>query len=89
MGGCVSTSTVDKSVKIEDTPVADEQIDWKKIHSMVRWNKPIEEIRPELKTVSYVNCQDKDNGNYPIHIACQNGHFEICKLLTTLGIQVA
>eukprot|EP01047_Picozoa_sp_COSAG01_P006318 COSAG01_NODE_228_length_21104_cov_210.303832_24_plen_89_part_00 len=32
--------------------------------------------------------QDASTGNYPIHIACQNGHQEVAKLLIAKGADV-
>lgn len=50
-----------------------------KIHSAIRWGKPIPEI--ESLVGSDVDCKDEGNGNRPIHIAAQNGHLEIVKWL--------
>lgn len=60
---------------------ADVDVDYKLIHSAVRWNKPIAEIEELIKSAAHANCQDEGNGNHPIHIAAQNGHLEALKLL--------
>ena len=48
----------------------------KKFHSKVRWGKELAEIEPFLKAKpDGINCKDATNGNTPIHIAAENGHF--------------
>lgn len=57
-------------------------VDFKPIHSAIRWNKPVAEVELLLAAgAAAVNCRDTNNGNYPVHIAAQNGHVEILKLL--------
>lgn len=57
-------------------------INFKPIHSAIRWNnKPLEEIEALLVNEEAVNCVDASNGNAPIHIASQNGHLDIVRLL--------
>lgn len=58
-----------------------EEVNFKVIHSAFRWNKPPEEIEPLLTSAHAVNIPDPNNGNTPIHIAAQNGHNELVKLL--------
>ena len=54
----------------------------KKFHSKVRWGKELAEIEPFLKAkADGINCKDAGNGNTPIHIAAQNGHFHLVKYL--------
>lgn len=62
-----------------------------KFHSAVRWAKPWAEIQEstsgiEMKTM----CAEKDpkNGNCVIHIAAQNGHFDIVRELLVAGASV-
>ena len=62
-------------------PVVAETVNFKPIHSAIRWNKPLPEIQELLVSDACVNCVDPTNGNCPIHIASQNGHNEIVKLL--------
>ena len=56
-------------------------MDFKPIHSAVRWNNSYEEVLNVLESPEAVNCVDTGNGNRPIHIAAQNGHTDILKLL--------
>lgn len=60
----------------------DGSYDFKPIHSAVRWNK-YDDTVALLKHPSAANAQDITNGNYPIHIAAQNGHLDTIKLLVT------
>mmetsp|Transcript_42114 Transcript_42114/g.51110 ORF Transcript_42114/g.51110 Transcript_42114/m.51110 type:complete len:180 (-) Transcript_42114:384-923(-) len=62
--------------------------DWKEIHKAIRWEKPIQEIQALIKTPADANAVDPATGNYPIHIAAQNGHTHICKALIELGAEV-
>lgn len=62
--------------------------DFKRVHSAVRWNKPTDEIAGLLSSKEDVNCSDDRNGNQPIHIAAQNGHYDIIGLLLTKGADV-
>jgi ankyrin repeat protein len=56
-------------------------IDFKPIHSAVRWNNSYDEVTAVLQTTEAVNSRDTGNGNRPIHIAAQNGHTDLLKLL--------
>jgi ankyrin repeat protein len=60
---------------------ADEPVDYKPIHSAIRWNKSVAEVERLLSSVEAANCENPDNGNKPIHIAAQNGHSELVELL--------
>lgn len=57
-----------------------------KIHSAVRWGKPIEEIETVLKELgvsmaSAVSCVDPKNGNLALNISSQNGHIDLTRSL--------
>jgi len=53
-----------------------------KMHSAVRWGKPIEELKAAgLTDKGAADAKDPDNGNSAIHIAVQNGHSEIADWL--------
>jgi hypothetical protein len=55
------------------------------LHSRLRWNKDVPEIQKTLTgTPAMVHARDPQNGNYPLHIAAQNGHVELVRLLLTL-----
>lgn len=53
--------------------------DWKALHSAIRWNN--EENWNTLITPDSSNLKNPENGNYPIHIAAQNGHEVIVSAL--------
>jgi hypothetical protein len=57
----------------------------KKVHSAIRWVKPIEEVDALIVNSAQANCKDPGNGNHPIHIAAQNGHREYVILLKGKG----
>lgn len=67
------------------TPAVPKEISFRPIHSAIRWNKPLEDIEKLLVSLEAVNAVDPGNGNYPIHIAAQNGHFETVQLLIKKG----
>ena len=69
-------SPPDPTVKTEDVEVT-----YKTIHSAVRWNKSVEEVGTLLTSKEMANIRDIGNGNFPLHIAAQNGHFDLVKLL--------
>lgn len=59
-------------------------VDFKTLHSLVRWNKPekMDELQKLLKTdAGAVHVRDPKNGNYPLHIAAQNEFKGLCELL--------
>ena len=60
----------------------------KKIHSAIRWNKPLGELTSLVTDAERANCEDPRNGNRPIHIAAQNGFTPICKLLVAKGAEI-
>lgn len=64
------------------------EVNFKPIHSAIRWNKPISEIEQLLSSSAAVNCVDASNGNRPIHIAAQNGHEDIIKLLIAKDVEL-
>ena len=63
-------------------------VDWKVVHSAIRWNKPIEEITQIITSPYHANSVDTKNGNYPIHIAAQNGHIELVTWLACAGARL-
>jgi ankyrin repeat protein len=81
--GCGSSHADDEEtvVKAPKSKSWKRDLDYKPIHSAIRWNKPVDEIKRLLVSVEAVNCIDASNGNRPIHIAAQNGHFEALQLL--------
>ena len=58
-------------------------VEWLKCHSCIRWNKPIPEIEAIITSPLHCNSVDTKNGNYPIHIAAQNGHAELVRWLVS------
>jgi len=60
---------------------------FKKIHSAVRWDKLLE-VKKLVTDADKANINDTGNGNKPIHIAAQNGHFEIVKFLLDAGADI-
>jgi len=53
-----------------------------KLHSAVRWGKPVDELKTlGLKDQAVADAQDEKNGNAALHIAVQNGHLEIVNFL--------
>lgn len=75
-------------VVIPSTPINGDAVDYKKIHSAVRWNRPMSEIKALMTSKNAINCVDSANGNCPIHIAAQNGHLEIVELLIKLDCKL-
>lgn len=71
-----------------DTTPVDIEVQ-KKFHSMCRWNKPAEEIAAFIsENPGCQNSVDAANGNYPLHIASQNGHVDLVKQLLSIGVIV-
>mmetsp|Transcript_1879 Transcript_1879/g.3749 ORF Transcript_1879/g.3749 Transcript_1879/m.3749 type:complete len:553 (-) Transcript_1879:27-1685(-) len=63
-------------------------VDWMAVHSCIRWNKSISDVAKIITSPAHANCVDTKNGNYPIHIAAQNGHIELVKWLVDNGAEV-
>jgi len=62
----------------DDTSKADVEA----LHSQVRWNKDTDAIKEVFKAnPAMVHARDGQNGNYPLHIAAQNNHVNLVKLL--------
>eukprot|EP00618_Florenciella_parvula_P025398 CAMPEP_0119488678 /NCGR_PEP_ID=MMETSP1344-20130328/14376_1 /TAXON_ID=236787 /ORGANISM="Florenciella parvula, Strain CCMP2471" /LENGTH=195 /DNA_ID=CAMNT_0007523653 /DNA_START=22 /DNA_END=609 /DNA_ORIENTATION=+ len=60
-----------------------------KMHSMCRWDKPAAEIQAHVdENAGAQSFCDPGTGNYPIHIAAQNGHYDLTKQLVGMGIDV-
>ena len=80
--GCGSTKPSPVSNKDSQEPAEDSNtpVDFKAVHSAIRWDKR-DALRPLLTGATAANVQDSNNGNYPIHIAAQNGHLEVLKML--------
>ena len=76
------------TAKLDMKQAEDNGVDWKVCHSCVRWNKPLSEIGGIITTPFHANSVDTKNGNYPIHIAAQNGHVDIVKWLVENGARL-
>ena len=60
-----------------------------KFHSMVRWKKSVATIQEYVDTYPGIqDSKDPVNGNRPLHIASQNGHYAIVKQLIDLGVDL-
>lgn len=71
---------------IDGSPGTVKRAKYKQIHSACRWNtKSIDELTVILREPDAVLCLDEGNGNTPLHIAAQNGHEEIVKLIISIG----
>lgn len=61
----------------------------KQLHSVIRWHKPLDVISEHLdKNPSLVNASNPSTGNISIHLAAQNGHLDIVKLLIERKVNV-
>lgn len=76
-------------VVTENVSTEPKVVNFKPIHSAVRWNKPVNEVEQLLVSPEAVNCADETNGNRPIHIASQNGHNDLVKLLIKKNADLA
>lgn len=89
-GGSVQKGTTpleNSGSEIKSSSDKKEDEEYKKIHSAVRWDKLIE-LKKLVTNAAQANIADGVNGNKPIHIAAQNGHFEIVKFLVETGADV-
>lgn len=87
----IGSTTVALEKDLVDAPAvsgAAVEINYKAIHSAVRWSKPAVEIAKLLVSTEAANCVDPSNGNRPIHIAAQNGHTDIIALLISKSADV-
>lgn len=72
--------------KVNSKALTEDEV--KKIHSAIRWNKPLGELAGLIVGPEQANCEDPRNGNRPLHIASQNGFTPICKLLVAKGAEI-
>eukprot|EP01038_Epipyxis_sp_PR26KG_P013454 gene13454-18046_t len=74
----------------EPVPIVkeDKPFSFKPVHSAIRWNKSMSDIEKLLSHPEAPDCVDPVNGNRPIHIAAQNGHLEIVRLLISKKVEV-
>lgn len=82
--GCSASKNVDQDSSpgpVSKTSEPGKVVDFKEIHSAIRWNKNFEEIKSLASSKEAVNVVDPGNGNCPIHIAAQNGHLNIVNFL--------
>ena len=77
---------VDVGEKVNSKALTEDEV--KKIHSAIRWNKPLGELAGLIVGPEQANCEDPRNGNRPLHIASQNGFTPICKLLVAKGAEI-
>lgn len=84
----ISVAAAEKPASVKGTPAGPKEVNYKPIHSAIRWNKPIDEIEKLLDCIEAVNSEDTSNGNRPIHIAAQNGHFATLEMLINKGADV-
>lgn len=64
------------------------EVTFKTIHSAIRWNKPDMDVAALITSKDIANMKDTGNGNLPLHIAAQNGHFNLVKLLLEKGGEI-
>ena len=86
--GCANSSTKVNDDAMEFSQSSELATDFKPIHSAIRWNKSIEDVKAVLKLKGSADIADPGNGNCPIHIAAQNGHANIVALLIKLKGQL-
>mmetsp|Transcript_24371 Transcript_24371/g.22146 ORF Transcript_24371/g.22146 Transcript_24371/m.22146 type:complete len:203 (+) Transcript_24371:64-672(+) len=84
--GCTVSKADNKEVVVEE--IVEEEVDYKPIHSAIRWNKSFDEVKALLSSNKAVNAVDPNNGNTPLHIAVQNGHYDIVTFLIDKKAQV-
>lgn len=66
------------------------------LHSKIRWFNPeddadAKQVRLEaiIKLLpKFINTQDAQNGNVALHLAAQNGHYEVVDLLLSRGANI-
>ena len=64
---CVPTRKEAEAEAAADAKAAlDSGVEWQKVQSCVRWNKPLSEIKATCTTAAHCNSVDAKNGNYPI-----------------------
>ena len=85
-GSSVQQGTAPEKYKSSDNSKKEDE-EYKKIHSAIRWDKLIE-LKKLVTNAEQANITDTVNGNKPIHIAAQNGHFEIVKFLVESGADI-
>jgi calcium/calmodulin-dependent protein kinase I len=63
-------------------------LDAQAILSAVRWDRPLAEIKRTISSRLHVHCVDESTGNYPLHVAAQNGHLDLVRWLVSAGAKV-
>jgi len=59
-----------------------------KLHSAIRWGKHLGDVQAMCTQVEAAQSQDPMNGNCALHIAAQNGQYDICEWLLSVRADV-
>jgi len=97
--GCLNSKPAEAeptktAVKVKESKETPDELALQQLHSAVRWNK-VDEVSAMLTkdnddelAKATANKKDPKNGNTALHIAAQNGHFDMCKMLVANGADV-
>jgi hypothetical protein len=94
VNGGVNFSTTISTINTIDTstPTSTNQltkIAMNKLHSLIRWNKYPQKISSLLEAQpGLASVPDSRNGNIALHIAAQNGHIDITRMLINGGAEI-
>jgi len=75
------SNKIENNANLNTSPVEPpKEVTWKTVHSAVRWNKLDEAKKLIQSHPELIDSKEDKNGNTAMHVAAQNGHYDLVKV---------